>query len=199
MTDQAKITTTDKIYRDNAIWLGTFLGGPLVAGYLIAANFKSFNESKKARTTWICAVIATIVIFGGIFSIPDPDKIPRQIIPLIYTGVAFYLVKHFQGHQINSHIEAGGPVFGWSRIFVIGLIGLAVTLLPIVAIASLADSDTSKGANTKTYGVMNHEIAYDKGNIPEAEVNKIAEAFFSTIFFDEAVTKYVYVEKVNND
>jgi len=192
-------TLKDKIYRNKAIWVGTFLGGPLVAGYLIAANFNSFNESKKARITWICAIIATIVIFGGIFLIPNPDKVPRQVIPLIYTATAFYLVKHYQGHQINLHIEAGGLVFGWGRIIVIGLVGLAVTLIPIVGIASLTDSVINKATDTKTYGVMKHEIAFDKGNISETEVDKIAGGFTTTIFFDDAVTKFVYVKKVHND
>ncbi|MEJ5055640.1 hypothetical protein [Sphingobacterium sp. MYb382] len=33
-----------KIYSDSAITLGTFLGGPLAAGYMMAANFKAFNQ-----------------------------------------------------------------------------------------------------------------------------------------------------------
>jgi hypothetical protein len=33
-----------KIYNTKAIIIGTFLGGPLVAGYFIAENFKAFNE-----------------------------------------------------------------------------------------------------------------------------------------------------------
>jgi hypothetical protein len=58
---------TKKIYTDRLIWAGTFLGGPLVAGYLIAENFKVFNEPNKVKLTWIYAIIATIVIFGGVF------------------------------------------------------------------------------------------------------------------------------------
>src|SRR6266487_6381979 len=85
-----------KIYKDRAIYVGTFLGGPLVAGYLIAENFKIFSEPDRAKKTWIYAIIATVVIFGGIFLIPDTVKIPNQIIPLIYTGITYYLVQHFQ-------------------------------------------------------------------------------------------------------
>ncbi len=28
-----------KVYTDKMVWVGTFLGGPLVAGYLFASNF----------------------------------------------------------------------------------------------------------------------------------------------------------------
>ena len=79
---------SQKIYKDKEIYVGTFLGGPLVAGYLMANNFKVFGESNKGKRTWMYTIITTIVIFGGIFLIPNIDKIPNQIIPLIYTGIA---------------------------------------------------------------------------------------------------------------
>jgi len=41
-----------KVYRDKTIYVGTFLGGPLVAGYLIAQNFKTFNEQDNIKKTW---------------------------------------------------------------------------------------------------------------------------------------------------
>ncbi|MGB3453203.1 MAG: hypothetical protein WBA59_05210 [Moheibacter sp.] len=59
----------NKIYKDKAIWVGTFLGGPLVAGYYIAENFKAFNDSKKAKKTWFFAILSTIAIFGIVFFI----------------------------------------------------------------------------------------------------------------------------------
>lgn len=45
---------------------------------------------------------------------------------------------------------------------------------------------------------MKHEIAFDKDNITEAEVNQLADGLIKTTFFDEAITKYVYAKKVNN-
>jgi len=38
-----------KIYKAKEIYVGTFLGGPLVAGYTIAENFKIFGEIDKAK------------------------------------------------------------------------------------------------------------------------------------------------------
>lgn len=191
-------TPTEKIYKDRAIWVGTFLGGPLVAGYLISENFKAFNEFDKAKKTWIYAIIATIVVFGGIFLIPDNVKIPNQVIPLIYTAIAYYLVQHFQGQNITSHINSGGQLHSWWRTIGAGIIGLAITIIPIFGFALLADSTESAGIDTKTYGIMKHEIAFEKNNISEVEVNKIADGLTKTTFFDEAFTKYVYAKKVNN-
>lgn len=191
-------TPTNKIYKDRAIWVGTFLGGPLAAGYLIAENFKAFDDSEKAKKTWIYAIIATIVVFGGVFLIPDNVKIPNQIIPLIYTSLAYYLVQHFQGQNISKHINAGGHLHSWWRTISVGIIGLAITIIPIGGFALLSDSVANASITTKTYGIMKHEIAFDKSNVSETEVNQLADGLTKTTFFDEAVTKYVYAKKVND-
>jgi hypothetical protein len=52
---------TEKIYSEKAIRVGTFLGGPIVAGYFIAENFKVFGDFDKVKS---------ILIFGLIFMIP---------------------------------------------------------------------------------------------------------------------------------
>lgn len=134
---------TEKIYKDRAILVGTFFGGPLVAGYFIAENFKAFGEYDKVKKTWIYTIIATVIIFGGIVLIPENAKIPNGIIPLIYTGIATYLLKHFQGQNIETHINSGGELFGLWRAIGIGLIGLVVTLITIVAIALLAVTNSN--------------------------------------------------------
>ncbi len=187
-------TPTNKIYTNKAVWLGAVLGGPLAAGYLIAENFKAFNQPDKAKKTWIYTIIATIIIFVGVFSIPDSIKIPKQIIPLIYTGSAYYLVQHFQGGNITAHINAGGQLHSWWRTLAVGLVGLAVILIPVFSIVFLTGTPAVT-ETTNTYGVIKHKIAFDKNNISETEVNKIADGLTQTTFFDEAVTKFVYAKK----
>lgn len=191
-------TPTEKIYKDKAIWVGTFLGGPLTAGYLIAENFKAFNETDKAKKTWIFAIIATIIVFSGVFMIPDNINVPNQIIPLIYTAIAYFLVQHFQGQNISKHIDSGGKLFSWWRTIAVSIVGLLITIIPIFAFALLSDSIDNASVSTKTYGTMNHEIAFDDSNITENEVDKLANGFVRTTFFDQAVTKYVYAVKVND-
>jgi hypothetical protein len=191
-------TPTEKIFKDRAIWIGSFLGGPLVAGYLIAENFKVFNETDKAKKTWIYTIISTIVVFGGVFLIPENIKIPNQIIPLIYTGIAYYLVQHFQGQNISTHINSGGELHSWWRTIAVGIIGLIITVLSIFGVILLSEVIENASISTKTYGIMKHEITFDKKYISETEVNKIADGFIKTTFFDEAVTKYVYVTKVKD-
>ena len=185
----------NKIYKDRAIWVGSFLGGPLVAGYLIAENFKAFNDSGKAKMTWIYTIIATVTIFSIIFLIPDTVTIPNQFIPIIYTTIAYYLSQHYQGQNITAHINSGGEFFGWWRIIAISIIGLAITTVVILGLVTLTESTKGAEVNTRTYGIMKHEIAFDKYNITENEVDKIAEGFTETTFFDETETKYTYAYK----
>ena len=167
----------------------------MAAGYFIAENFKAFNEPEKAKNAWIYTIIATIIIFGSILI--TPDNFPAPIIPLIYTAIAYYLVRHFQGQDIDSHLDLGGKLFSWGRTIVVGIIGTAITLIVIFGLVFLSDTVANNSVSTNTYGIMKHEIAYDKSNITEEEVNLIADGLIKTSFFDGAVTKYVFAKKVD--
>jgi len=135
------ITPDFKLYKDRAIYIGTFLGGPLVAGYLAAENFKQLGQQDKAKSAWTIAIIATIVIFGGIFLIPNIEKMPRFVIPLIYTGIAQYLVQKYQGAAVKEHIEKGGQTYSIWRAVLIGLIGLVILLAILFVVILLTNKD----------------------------------------------------------
>lgn len=128
---------TEKIYTEKAIWLGAFLGGPLVAGYFIAENFKVFNDDEKAKKTWMITIAATVVIFSILFLIPEDTKIPTQLFPLVYIVIASYLTKYFQEQKMNEHIKNGGKKFNWWRTIAVGLIGSAVTIGVLIGFAFL--------------------------------------------------------------
>ena len=185
-----------KIYKDKAFWVGTFLGGPLVAGYLFSENFKALGQPEKVKPTWIITIIATVVIFGGIFLIPDNINIPNQIIPIVYTAITFGLFKKYQEERATEHINQGGLIYNWGRVVGVGIVGLLITILPIFAIAYASDTIDQANISTKTYGTtVKHEIDFNKSNITEREIDKIADGFIETGFFDLSVAKYVYVVK----
>jgi hypothetical protein len=117
---------TFKLYKD--IYVGTFLGGPLVAGYLATENCKQLGQTDKVKTIWAIAILATIIIFGGVFLIPNIMKVPIYIIYLIYTGIAQFLIQKFQGEAIKAHIAAGGQTYSVRRVLYIGLVGLVILI-----------------------------------------------------------------------
>jgi hypothetical protein len=182
-----------KIYNGNAVWLGTFIGGPLVAGYLIAENYKVFNEPGKAKKAWVYAILATIAIFGGLFLLPDSTKIPNTIIPLFYTAITWSIVQYYQATQINAHIDAGGLIYKRSRAFVVGLIGAVIIAVPFIGLLYLTDPALS--ATTKTYGNIHNEILFNSTTISENEINQIADGLTKQSFFDETQRKSIFVKK----
>jgi hypothetical protein len=130
-----------KLYTDRAVFVGTFFGGPLVAGYLAAENFRQLGQRERVRNAWLIAILATVVIFGGIFLIPGIDKVPRYVIPLAYTLIAQYLVKTYQGPAIITHVEQGGQTYSVWRAVWIGLVGLVILLALLFVVVLMVDKD----------------------------------------------------------
>jgi len=187
-------SSAQKIYKDKAIRVGTFIGGPLVAGYFIAENFKAFDEPDKARKTWIYTILATIVIFGIAFLIPGNDRSGEFIMPLIYTWTAYYLVIHYQGANITSHINAGGQFYNWGRVILVAVIGLAILLAALFIIGYTAATITSNEL-IKTYGTAQSEVLFDKTNISATEVDKIGHAFVDNGLFASSTKIFTYAKK----
>lgn len=130
MDNLAETTTpTDKIYKDRAIWFGSFVGGPLVAGYFIAENFKVLDEPENVKSTWNYTIPLTILVFSLALVIPQSSNFPSIIIPLAYTLFAYYISKQYQGPGIEAHLAAGGEEFSWWRIIGISLLGLVATFI----------------------------------------------------------------------
>lgn len=188
-----------KIFKDKAFWVGIFLGGPLVAGYLFSENFKTFGQPEKVLPTWMISIIVTILIFGGVFIIPENINIPNQLIPIVYTAIAYGLFHKIQSEKATQHINSGGLIHNWGRVIGVSVIGLLITILPVFTIFYTYDMVEQANITTKSYGAtVKHEIDFDKSNITEKEVDMIADGFIETGFFDLSVAKYVYVTKNEN-
>lgn len=123
-----------KVFTEKSLRIGTFLGGPLVAGYMIATNFKQLGINDKIKITWIITIGFTIAIFSLIFSLPPDIKLPRPVIPVLYTLVALEIFKKQQGIQVAKFLEDGGQKYPLYSILIIIIMGLVFTLIPIILI-----------------------------------------------------------------
>ncbi len=128
-----------KIYEERSFRIATFLGGPLVAGYLLAENFKAFNEPGKAKKAWFYSILTTLLLFCISFFVPGIDKIPSVIFPIVYTAIAYYLVQTYQGEKIKAHLLSGGEAYKWWRALLIGLLGMAILLVVIFCLVYFLD------------------------------------------------------------
>lgn len=129
---------TEKIYSEKAIRIGTFFAGPLVAGYCISENFKTFNDFEKAKNTWIITALSMIAIIGLIFIIPD--NFPSILFPVLYSAVASYFLKKFQEQNIQNHIQNGGETFGGWRVTLIGLLSILIFFGIIMSVVLLTEN-----------------------------------------------------------
>jgi hypothetical protein len=128
-----------KFYSQKAIAITTYFGGPLAAGILIRRNYLNLDKEKPGINALLIGVVATILLFAGIFFIPDDiiDKIPNAIIPLIYTGIIYLIVEKIQGKELKLHKEnQGGFYSGW-RAAGIGAISMLIIVAGIFGIIFL--------------------------------------------------------------
>ena len=128
---------TIKLYTENSIRVATFLGGPLVAGFLIADNFRQLGETKKVQVTWLVTIPVTILIFAIAFYLPE--KTPPFLIPIAYTLITFYIAQNLQGSKIKAHVAAGGQTWSMGRAVLVGLAGLAIIVGIVFAAFLLMD------------------------------------------------------------
>jgi hypothetical protein len=131
---------TFKLYKDRAVFLAAFLGGPLGAGYLIAENFKALDEPEKAKTTWIIAIAVILVLFGGLIVIPTPEKMPQYIIPIAYSYAAYAIVQKYQGIDLKAHVLRGGTFYPMWRAALVALIGLMIMFAFIVVLGIIKEA-----------------------------------------------------------
>ncbi len=93
-----------KLYSSNAIFGATFLGGPVVGGYLIGSNFKAMGKTSLGTQTMVVGVLITIFLFTALFFLPEEimNSLPRMVIPLLFCGAAYWFVQAKQGKVLKA-------------------------------------------------------------------------------------------------
>ena len=187
----------NRIYTENEIGFAAFFFGPIAGAYFIARNFKVFEQPQRALRTMISSVVFTALLFVALFTIPGAERLPHYILPLIFGLVANYLVQRYQGTAIGEHLDSGGAAFCWGRTVLVSL-GIGVLTVAVPVAVFVAYSFATDNTASKTYGKMQHDISFDKSNISEAEIDKIASELTAATFFDDEKKKSVDVKKSGN-
>jgi hypothetical protein len=133
---------THKLYNERSVLIGTFIGGPLVAGYLIAQNFKALEQPGNANRTWLLTVLVFVFLFASAF-IPGLADVPAIVYSAVFCILAHSATRKFQGGQIASHQTNGGRLYSTSRAALIGIISLLIMLALIFGLLYLAETDAA--------------------------------------------------------
>lgn len=127
-----------KIFSSKAAFWGTFLGGPLALGYMVAHNYKAFGENHKITTSWVIIILCCL----GIMLLPE-------VIPFLQTASFItslmislggqYVVANVQKEGTNAHLARGGTYQPWQVTLLIGIIGMIATLILTILVMLLID------------------------------------------------------------
>ena len=140
----------NKLYSQRAIAIATYFGGPLAAGILVKKNCLNLGKPDQARNALFIGIISMLLIFA----IPNDllENIPNFVIPTIYTGIIYLIVKQIQGKELDEHKEKGGEFYSAWKATKIGAISMIIFLAGFVFVAFIsgdfentrADFDTEK-------------------------------------------------------
>lgn len=130
-------------YSANAIQLATFLGGPLIGGYLIRENYRTLGEEQKGKQALWWGMVATILVFGGLLALPSTisDRIPNYVLPALFAGVIRWIVEVKQGDVLREHKEENRKFYSNWRAAGLALISACITTLAVFITVFLWPND----------------------------------------------------------
>ena len=186
--------TQKRVYSEKAINVATFLGGPLATGIMMSENFKSMELFETARKALFIGIISMFAIIALLLLLPSPivDKIPQQLIPFIYTGIAWLLFKKHQKEKIEELLEENAIKHSAWRIAGVGFGSMIVFLmvfLPFVLLTPAYEGEVLKFIET------GDEIYYDK-SINKNDIKEVGRALTTLQFFN---TEYSVAIQVRDE
>lgn len=193
-----------KVYSEQSIAAGAFIGGPLAGAYLLGYNFKVFGEQRKFIVTWVISSVYLILLLISIFTLPFLEKIPNFYFTAVLTGAFYVAAQFYQAENIKTHLSEEGELHSWLRAIGVSTIFALVFGSAVVVWVFWGDSVfdfPSQAINTqvvsKEYGELNHEITYHSGNVLEDEVDDIANGLLFSNYFNNDQKSYAYLDKEN--
>jgi hypothetical protein len=130
-------SSAKRVYSIGQIWFTAFMATPLVAGYLVAQNFETFNDKENANNTWYIAVSLLIAYIGIPLWFAKKGYEPLSTFIWLLLGVvnaivAYRLTTQYQKENITAFIELGGKKASWWGVF--GVYFLFTVLVFLIAL-----------------------------------------------------------------
>lgn len=186
---------SDKIFSKRAILGATFLGGPLVAGFLISKNFIVFGDEDAARKSLFLGIISTLLLFLIFLILPENiiDKIPQPVIPIIYTVIIGFLIDELQGDKIEEYMALKGQkASGWLAAGY-GFIGMG-----IIAGFFFVMANTLPPAGYKESVDINANVKIYYQDMKKELIQEMAKVLEQSGFFDESQSADLFLSN-NSD
>ncbi len=119
-----------KIYNENMVRVSTLLAGPFACAYLMAQNYKTLGDEKRARRTLLYGGLITILVFGSLILLPDAvlDKVPNFLLPVVFAATAQLLVRKYQLPELELFLTSGGGKHSNWKVAGVSLVVLALEI-----------------------------------------------------------------------
>lgn len=189
---------SQKIFTNKAISVATFFGGPLAAGFLISKNYKAFGNDNAARNSIFIGIISTILLFAGIFMLPEKiiDRIPQALIPAIYTAIIAGLVEKLQGQKIKSFLDNNGQKASNWQAAGYGFLGLLIIAgFLVIMIFAIPTEGYEKSINIEKNVILHYNKKIDESK-SQMIANVIKQSGFmegsegADIFLSDEIKNY---------
>lgn len=156
-----------KIYSKNQIDIATFIGGPLIAGYLISQNFKVFGDKEASKKTMVISLISTAIFIGLLILLRSiTNKIPSISIAIIPLVVASLIVRTYQSEKIEEYLKKGYSKASSLEVFGKSILSLLIAVMLFFLLAPIKTFVDVK-YNYGNY-LMNYcNSLYNEKNIPK--------------------------------
>jgi hypothetical protein len=183
--------SNSKIFTRNAIRIGTIMGSPIVAGYMMYVNYIKFGKRRAANQALIIGVVSTALILAFLFSLSNNiiDQIPPFLFPLIYLAVVDFIVNKFQQDDIDEFLKKNGEKKSNWEVTGISIFGTIFTLA--VGALLIFNLPLYEG-KVKSFGSQNHHIYFSK-NVDPSLTDSLAFSLAKIRYFtnQEQGTAYI--------
>lgn len=189
----ADIEKIKKLFTEKQLYVGTFLGGPIVAGIMAFKNFRRLGEPKKAELSILYTILFTVVLFILIYKLPQKvyEAIPSYLLPLINAAIIAFCFKKFLGHKHDDFfLNDGVKESNWK---VAGITGLGLVIMVLIAV-QLAFFQPAFPGEKMIFD--SNEIYYDELKTSNKEVELLADVLFSYGYFGEDMGMAVRLESL---
>jgi len=122
--DAAVAPVSGELYTPGQHFVAAFIGSPIAAAWLAAANYRVLGRAHDARAIVGWGLVATAIAFA--LGMVLPERFPNFVLPLAYCLVVRSLAKMQFGALVDAHRAAGGKIESWWRAVGIGFASLIV-------------------------------------------------------------------------
>jgi hypothetical protein len=128
----APTASSGKLYSPGQVAAAAFLGAPIGAVILMAANYRLLGRARSRRIALIAGIGGTAALLLVSFFLPE--KFPNSALPIAYTIALRTIADRLQGPAYAAHLAAGGARQSHWRVVGIALACLSGLLVLMIAV-----------------------------------------------------------------